>query len=308
MLKARDIRFSEIGCQMHWANLILGIEKCGFKIFSGVIQTRANLQTKSQRPTYDFSAQVDGLKIAEAVDSQLALLKNTVTGVAQLNISGRGASLNPEQAIANLQMTGNLKVTQAELTTIDVMKMVADAMSQTIRKMSDQVPALKGKAVGTLPTGRSRYESITSDFSVSGGQFVSPNFFAKAEPHSGIDLKGNTAVGIRDYSLNTSWDVIDTYNLTHLRDLSVEEAGIRVEHVLAEGDAPVHFMIHVGCTLMAPCYSYTEVPIALGRIALKNISVAVAGRARQEVRKQADSLIRQVAPPSLQDRLKGLFQ
>ncbi len=307
MLKAQGIKISDIGCKMSFKNLTAGLDACGLKVFGGVFKSDFHLQIKPKAPVYQFAVQMNGLDIKQAVESQLALFKNTVTGKANFSIQGQGASLNSNAAVSNMKANGNFKVDQAAFATIDVMKMVGDAIAQAMNQIGNQIPAAKGKTLGAMPSGGSKYELISSDFSIQGGKFSAPNFFAKALPNQGIDIKGTTTVGLKDMSLNTAWDMIDTYNVTHLRDVSVNQNGVQVDHVFAEGNLPIHFPMHAGCTIQAPCYSSTEVPVALGKVALSNVATALTGRAKQEVKKQAESIIKQIVPPSLQNKLKSFF-
>jgi len=110
-----------------------------------------------------------------------------------------------------------------------------------------------------------------------------PDFATKAAVKQGIDLKGNTEIGLKDYSLNTTWDVIDTYNLTGA-NFPVDIAGTHVEHLLAEGNNPVKFTVHAGCTCFQPCYSYTEVPEQLLKVAMNNVAGAAGARAKRRSR------------------------
>ncbi|NBU22026.1 hypothetical protein EBS43_11555, partial [bacterium] len=98
------------------------------------------------------------------------------------------------------------------------------------------------------------------------------------------------------------------YNLTHVRDISVDQLGVSVEHVFADGSAPISLPIHVGCKLTAPCYSYTEIPEYLTKIALKNVGKAASQRASQEAKKKAQEVIQQMAPPAVQEKLKRFFR
>lgn len=307
LIKAKGVRVTDIGCKMSFKDLAAGIDQCGLKVFSGSINANMHLQMKPKTPTYQFGTQVAGLDLGQAVASQMALFKDTLTGKANFSMTGQGASFNPDPAIANLNAKGNMKVDQASFTTIDVMKMVAETLNKTANQLGDKVPALKGKSFGNLPSGGSKYEFISSDFTIAGSKFTAPNFYAKAAANQGIDLKGDVAVGIKDYSLSTNWDVIDTYNLTHAKDITVEQNGVRVEHILTEGNSPFHFPIHVGCTIMAPCYSSTDVPVFLGKIALTNVGNAMAGKAKEEARKHIENALPKSVPPAIQDKLKGLF-
>jgi hypothetical protein len=266
---------------------------------------------RAKTPVYSLTGQVTDLDMSQAIESQMALFKNTLTGKANMTFRGTGSSFNPDAAMSAISGNGNMKVNQAVFATIDVMKMVKDGLNESLGKLGDRIPALKGKTLTHLPNHESKYETVTSDFKIADLKFHAPNLIAQATPNQGIDLKGSTTIGIKDYSLSTTWEVIDTYNLTHLRDISIDEAGIHVPHLFAEGNAPVHFTVHANCTIMAPCYSYVEVPAYLTQVALNNIRSAMAGKAKDEVRKKAESFIDRVAPkeiPSeLKDKLKGLF-
>lgn len=314
-LKAYQVMMTDLTCKLLMKDLVLGMTSCGMKLFQGAVQAKADLQFKPpahpKTPSYQFSTQVTSLNLSQAVESQMALFKNTVKGLASFSMTGQGESFNPESAMIRLKAKGNMGIQKATFATIDVMKMVQEAVNQSIGKIAEKVPALKGKGVNQLPGHESRYEVVSSDFTLQDGKFSAPNFIAKAIPKEGIDLKGATVVGILNYAVDANLEVSDTYNLTQLKDVSVDVSGVKVDHVFSEGNAPVRFPIHIGCTLMAPCYSYTQVPEYLGKVALNNISSALTGKAKDELRKQAEAAIKQAVPPSvqnqLQDKLKGLF-
>jgi hypothetical protein len=136
---------------------------------------------------------------------------------------------------------------------------------------------------------------ISSDFTIAGGKLSAPNFVAKAQKDKGIDLKGSTTVGLKDQSLNADWTVIDTYNLTHARDLSANVAGTDVQHILARGNEPVQFPIHLGGTLSNPEKSYGQVPEYFASVALGNVTGAATSK-----------YIPKNAPPAVQQGIGGL--
>jgi len=310
MLKAKQVKIHDLGCQLSFKQLGAGIDKCGLKVFSGNIQVGSQVQLKPKTPPYQFHGQVSGLDMKQAVESQMALFKNTITGKANFNVQGQGSSFNPQLAISHLKATGNFKVSQAQFATVDIAKMVSDGIGSSVQKIAAKVPGIEGKIPANFYSqsnlssrvSGAAYESISSDFSIGDGKFSMPNFYAKAAVQQGIDLKGQTTVGMQDFSLKTTWDVIDTYNLTGVKDISVDQNGVKVDHIFTEGSAPFHFTVNAGCTIQSPCYSYTEVPEQLSKVALNNISQAVQGKSKEEIRKQAESLI-QKAPPALQKQL-----
>jgi hypothetical protein len=195
-------------------------------------------------------------------------------------------------------------VDQASFATIDVGRMATEALNKAIDRVAEKVPSVKGRKLESLPQGESKFEFISSDFTIADGKFQAPNFYAKAAVNKGLDLKGGTQVGMQDFSLKAFWELSDPYNLTKARDISVEQAGVRVEHILAEGKNPVRFPVHVDCTLLAPCYSYTEVPEYLAKVALNNVAGAAKGRVKAEVQKKIESLIPKVVPKGAGENLE----
>jgi len=131
-----------------------------------------------------------------------------------------------------------------------------------------------------------------------------PDFVAKATPNQGIDLKGSTQIGLKDMSLKAEWQVIDTYNVTHAKDISVSQAGLQVNHILAEGNGPVQFPVTVGCTVIQPCYKYGDVAGYLAKIALNNVAQSARGQLGSQAIQKA---LGNNAPPAIKDKLKHLF-
>ena len=305
-LKAMNVAMTDLSGRMTFKDLTATIDGFGLKIFDGSVQTSATVALKPQVPTYRFSLKVDDLELKKAVESQFSILKNTVLGQADFKMEGQGSSFNTDRAIGSLSAKGSMKISKATLATIDVGKMAGEALNKAIEKLSDKVPAVKGKSI-KVPGGReSRYELISSDFTIGSGKFSAPNFSAKAEANQGIDFSGRTTVGLKDMSLDTAWEIVDTYNVTKAYDLSVEVAGTQVPHILSDKGKPVRFPVSAGCKVVAPCYSYTEVPEFLAKVALANVGQAATGRAKAEIQKKAEEFIRKQAPPSLQEAAKGL--
>jgi len=304
-IKAMNIRISDIVVRKTFRNLVVALEQFSMKVFRGSIKASMSADLKPKAPVYKIGAEVAGLDLKEAVTSQLALFKNTLLGKLFFKLDASGSSFNPTPAVNNLVAKGSFKVEKAAFATIDVGKMASEGIGKALARAGEKVPQLKGKSIKD-PGGReSRYEFVGSDFSIAHARFTAPNFHAKSEPGQGIDLKGNTEVGINDFSLKAAWQVIDTHNLTKARDINVEQAGVRVEHVLAEGSEPVRFPVTAGCSLKAPCYSYTEVPEHFARIAGANIARAAGDKARAEVQKRAQEALKK-APAPVQNAVKKL--
>jgi hypothetical protein len=295
-IKAKGMVMSDINSKMSMRDLVASVESASMKIFGGGVKASFSTNLRPKMPTYKFDASVSKLDIAQAVASQFQAFKNTMTGMASFEMNGTGASFNTDPAMGNLSSKGKFKVESAVFTTLDVGKMVSEGLNGAIGKIGDKIPGLKGKTIGGLGNRESRYEVVSSDFSIHGGQFAAPNFVAKAAPNKGIDLKGNVAVGLKDQSLKADIEVIDTYNVTHAKDISVNQGGVEVNHILAEGNGPVRFPVSVGCTLVAPCYSYTQVPEFLAKVAMNNAMGGLKSKAKSELQNKAKDILKGAIP------------
>ncbi len=312
-IKAKGAMVSDILARMTFRSLTAAIEQFSMKVFSSTITAKMAAQLRPVVPTYQFSTTVTGFDIGQAVASQMQMFKNTVVGKADFSMNGEGASFNSDQAIGALKAKGKMAIANARFASIDVGKMVAEGLNKAIDKIAEKIPAAKGKKISGLPGGESKYELFSSDFVIADGKFSAPNFTGKAAPNQGIDLRGDTLVGMKDQTVKARWEIIDTYNLTHAKDISVEQLGTKVDAILAEKGKPVTFPVSVGCTLAAPCYSYTEVPEFLAKVALNNISGAAQDRVKSEAKSKAKELIQKnipkniQVPPELQNQLNNLF-
>lgn len=304
MIKAKGVKLTGIEGRMSFRNLAMAIERFKLGVFGGQISSTFAAALQPVVPTYQFGLNVQGLDIKEAVESQMSMFKNTVVGKANFSMNGAGSSFNADKATMNLNAKGNLKITDAAFATIDVGKVAGGAINDGLEKLAKKLPQAQGKKVN--PPGReSKYESISSDFTIAGGKFSMPNFFAKAAPNDGIDIKGVTVVGLKDMSLKTEWQLIDTYNFTKAADVSVEAQGVKVPRILAEGKGPVKIPVSAGCNVAEPCFNYTEVPEYLAAVALENVGNAVGGKFKAEAKKQTDE-VKKKAKKQGEKVLKGL--
>jgi hypothetical protein len=107
-------------------------------------------------------------------------------------------------------------------------------------------------------------------------------------------------VGLIDQELKAEWEIIDTYNLTHARDVGFVVSGINVPSALADGNNPVVIPVSVGCKYTSPCPSYGKVPEHFVKVALNNTKRG----ATDVVKKQATEKVEEVG----KKLLKGLFK
>lgn len=306
-LKSRGAEFRDVGGSARLQRLGLDLDRFGLKAFDGSVTAKGRVDLAPKVPTFSLVMNVAGLNLQKAVESQFAPFKNTIAGIATYDMKINGASFNPERAKASLRGSGKMVVQKAVFNTIDIGKLATDAINQSLSKIEAQMPGVKGLSVKTPGNQKSEYESMTADFEIADGKFRAPNFFAKAVPNRGLDVKGNTTVGLLDDSLDAQWEIIDTYNQTKARDLSVNISGSQVNNILAEGGAPVKLPVKVTGTVFDPKVNYLGVPEALAKVALNNLKRAGEERVKQELKKQAEQQI-QKAAPQLENAIKGLFK
>lgn len=279
------------------------------QLWSGKLGLTGALDLNGALPQYQFEANYQNLNLQDAVASQMELFKNTVTGLMSGEVKGMGSSFNPVLAKKNLNANGQLKVVQTHLSTIDINRMVSEGLREMLNQIGSKVPLLKGKELKLDPVS-SDFKQITATFRLKDGEFTSSDFYAQAVPEKGLDLRGDTRIGLIDYSLNGNWEVSDPYNLLKAKEVSFEEGGIRFESVLIESGKPFRFPIRMSGTLLAPRYDYTAIPEMLGEIVLNNIQLAAKQKASQELKKKAQEQIKKFsdqAPAPVKDLLKGLF-
>ncbi|MBI4403946.1 MAG: AsmA family protein [Deltaproteobacteria bacterium] len=308
-IKAYGVKMAPIAGRLVLRNLTASLEAFRMGLWDGTLKCSSFVDLKPKAPSYKLKAEVAGLDLQQAVASQFEKFKNTLLGKASFTMDATGSSFNPEPATRNLHAKGNMTISNVTFATLDIGRVAVDAINQTVRSLQSKYPQV-GSGLPTPKSIESKYDSVSSDYSIANGVFTAPNFFAKAVAQKGIDFKGHTTVGLIDYSLKANWEVIDTYNLTKLRDHSPEISGVRIEHIFAENNNPVKLPVQVSGTLFSPSVSYVAVPEALGKVALGNIGKALEGKAKAELRKKAEEQIKQAtggAPAPVQDALKKIF-
>ena len=286
---------------------VISLKQLKIDLLGGQGTATGELNLMTPIPTYRLSAEFKGLQLAQAIDSQSELLKNSVIGKAQFQFSGKGEGLNPEMAKTKFSGRGSFKVTEARFISLDVGRWVGQGIGSSFLKVVEQVPLLKGKQMPSQVKIESRYDFISSDFTINKGLLEAPNFIAKAVSQKGLDLKGLTELTLKDCGLKARWQVIDTYNLTKARDISLEQGGVKIEHLLAEDNSPVSFPIEIDGTCQAPQFNYEAMSGPLIKVALKNVALGVSKRLTQELGKRLQTEIIHRAGKPLGDALKNIF-
>ncbi|CAN5951492.1 unnamed protein product [Sphagnum jensenii] len=235
-IKAKGIRIDDIALKLQFKNLIAAISGLRMKMYDGSLSGSFSTDLKPKEPAYNLNFALNGLDMQKAVESQFQSFKDTLIGKLSASMQGGGSSFNADAAKKHLQMKGDFKILNAAFQTLNISKMVNDALTGSMGKIADKVPMLKGKDLHISPSGGSKYDSIASNFTINNGTLDAPNFVAKATPRQGIDIKGSTKMGLIDESLDAKWELTDTYHTTGADQLTVNVAGKDIHNFLAKGE------------------------------------------------------------------------
>jgi AsmA protein len=298
-LKAMNVRIDDIAVKIQFKNLVAALSGLKMKLFDGTVAGGFSTDLKPAQPLYNMNLAITGLDISKAVETQFQSFKDTLSGKLSFSALGGGSSFNAAAAKQHLKMKGEFKILNAQFKTINVAKMANDAINGSIGKISDKVPFLKGKNLQISSKVDSTYDSVTGHFTINNGKLDVPDFFAKAAPKRGIDLKGATEMGLIDESLNANWQLIDTQHVTGADQLSVNIAGKEYKNFLAKSvNDPVIIPVSVGCKWSAPCPNYSAAPEYLAGVAASRLN----GVARDVVKSKAIDAVKNALPG-----LKNLF-
>jgi len=303
-IKAMNVRISDIAAKIEMKNLVAGLTGLKMKMYDGVITGGFTTDLKPSNPTYSMNLSVNGFDMQKAVESQFQSFKNTIVGKLSTGLQGAGSSFNPDEAKKKLQMKGDFKIVNATFQSMDIAKMVNSALGDSIVKIASKLPALQGKKVNVPSNKETRYELVSSQFTISGGYLEAPNFYAKAAPKSGIDIKGFTKMGLVDETLDAKWELIDNQHLVEPVNVSI--AGKTIVNTLAKGDKdPLILPITVGCKWSAPCPSYTATAEYLAGVAGGRLAKAAGEEVKSKVKSAVQDAVKKAIGGG--NPLKGLF-
>jgi hypothetical protein len=306
-LRKNGVVFSNVDSFAELKSEVFSVKFIKGDLFGGHVKMEGVINLTGPKPAYKFTTQIQDLQLDEAMASQSEILKKLVVGKAQFQFSGHGEGLEPALIKTRLSGRGSFKVSEARFVMLDVGPMVSQGILESVAKIWQKIPGLKDKEVPRIQVAPSEYEFISSDFSIENGVGEAPNFEAKAKSQKGLDLKGRTQLKLESCDLKADWQIIDTYNLTKVRDQSVVISGVKVDHVLAQGDNPVMLPIHVEGSCRAPKVNYGAMTETLMKVALNNLGRAATQKATQEVTKKLQDEVSKKAETTLKNALKGIF-
>ncbi len=305
-VKAQNTKIDHILAKLQFKNLIAALSGLSLQVFGGTVKGAFSTDLKPEHPNYTLKLEVSSLDMTKAAEAQFPTFKDTLSGQLSTQIEGGGSSFNTEMAKKKLLMKGSFHLADAKFQSMDISKMVGEALSGSMGKIGDKIPGLKGKKIsppGSI-NGDTRYEMVSANFTIQNGVLDAPDFYAKSAPKKGIDLKGATKMGLIDQALDAKWEVIDSQHITGADQLSVDLGGKTVKNILAKSENdPVILPITVGCKWSAPCPNYKDVPEFLAGIALSRVTHG-AGEA---AKKQVTDAVQNAVKNNLGSGLKKIF-
>ncbi len=303
-MKAMNVRIDDIAAKIKMKNLVAALTGLKMKMYSGVIGGAFTVDLKPADPQYTMNLSVNGLDIQKAVESQFQSFKDTIIGNLSANMQGAGSSFNADEIKKKLQLKGDFKIANAMFKSIDAARMANSALGDSIAKIAAKVPALQGKKVNISLNKETRYEMVSSQFTLANGYLEAPNFFAKAAVKSGIDIKGYTKMGLIDESLDAKWELIDSQHLVD--PINVTVGNKTIINALAKGDnEPLIFPITVGCKWSSPCPNYTSSAEYLAGVTLGRATKAIGEEAKEKVKNVVQDAVKKAIGGG--NPLKGIF-
>lgn len=299
-IRAQGVKLAGIHSILETQGLQWTIPQCSFRVFSGGVKMGGS--GHADLKPYHMKMQVDGLNIKEALTWASLSWANTMAGKAEasVDVQGEGSSL------ASWKGQGSMKIRDVVFSGLDLGKIALESVEKSMQPLTKKVPGIQEKVLN-FSQKQSRYNLVSADFKVAGGFFEMSSWMAQARAQEGIDLRGQAKIGLSDKSLEGTWEMIDTYGMTHLEDLSLVQQGVRVDRILAEKNAPVRLPMRLGGKLNAPRFFYEQTSDHLIRVALSNVAQALKGQAGKKLKEQVAPLLKD-APPAIQEQLKKWFR
>ena len=285
-LTVTKVKASELLARITFENKKLLVQPIKLGVFNGNIQANMQANLGVNPPTYQLTADVQGIDLKEATKTQLESFQNTMTGNLSTSFEGKGRSFNSDKLLASLAIDGEFKLADAQFVTVDIGQMVDKGLGDAIANIRKRIKELPDYKPKKLPAKAFGFEIVSSDFSMRDGELRAPNFSALAYENKGVDVEGITTVNLIKDQLSANWALVDTYNKTGLKDIDVKNKNFTVEEVFVKNGEPIKIPVVVGCKLSAPCYDYKSIPAALIGTATKNLK----GVAKQKLKAEVDKL------------------
>jgi uncharacterized protein involved in outer membrane biogenesis len=299
---------TDIQLDLNYRRLKAKLERLALKVFEGQVGVTGQFDLTNKIPSYGVDLSIDQIDIKQAVQTQFESFADTLLGQLSVTARGSGQSLNPSMILPNLDITGRFQVKEATFATVDVAKMVNESVQKAIESVRQKYPQLPEWSPKSLKGQVGRYKQIASDFRLQKGTVRAPGFLAEPYPNKGVTIKGDTEMGLIDDHLQAEWRVIDTYELTDLKDVDLKVGGTTIKSILAKEGEPVWLPIEVGCKLSSPCYRYGAIPQHFVEIAgervKKEVGAKLQGKAKKEIEKKKKEL-EETAKDKVKDLLKG---
>ncbi len=275
-------------------------------IAGGKINSDITTRLKDKTP-YNFTAKISNVDLKKTLTQLLPTYQNLLSGMFDTQISAQG-NLQAHDIVKDAKVSGKFTVNKPVISLIDMSKILDDMLSTISEKVkeklsydlskNDQFKSLKAKVLKQKLTT----DLATASFSLQDKIAKVQNLYLKSTPNNGLDLRGDATINLNNQDLDSKFIIEDVYNLTKVKDINLDQKGIKIEKVFVEGDVfKVPFSIK--CKLTAPCYKYEESSNYLTSIAEDKAEKALKKKGEELIKKQTDGIQK-----NLKKQLKSILK
>ena len=208
-VKTTGVAINDLKGQLALNNLVMQLKDFSMRIFDGSIKGGMSFNARSAKPEVASNITLAGLDTKKMAENAMPLARDSIKGVisAALNVGGPG--LNQSDIVANWRGSGTMDIKDAEFKTLDIGRHIRDG---ALTKLPEPLRG-KIKVPDKLIDREGRYQVMNMKFGLDNGVLNVSDITGKAYPNEGLDLKGGGTIGMGNYALNLTLDIIDTYNL-----------------------------------------------------------------------------------------------
>ncbi|SDJ83365.1 AsmA protein [Ferrimonas sediminum] len=131
--------------------------------FEGILTTKATLDSRTQPVSYQFDSKLVGLSIQPLLKA--AIDSEVMAGTGELTVAGKGASLAPNQVLANLVANGRLALDDGAVYGINV--------AQKIREVKATFDGSEAPAAAEVQ--KTDFSSFATAFAIDKGVVTTPD-------------------------------------------------------------------------------------------------------------------------------------
>ena len=301
LLDIKKLSFNKINSQSIKGNFNFENMNFNSKLSLNISEGNLNLDFSSKledsSTPYNTAVSLTNIELSKTVPMLLPNYKHLLSGKVSTNIKAQG-NLQSHDIIKNLKSSGNLSIKHPVISIVDLNVVIDNLLESVSSKIKDKF-AYDLSSIEKFNSVKERlvkqklsFDSGTSKFNLSEKVFNLTDFYLKATPQKGMDLRGKASINLNNEDLDSLFMLEDVYNLTKLQDVHLTHKGISIDHILVDGQ---YFKIPfaIKCKLSSPCYKYEESINCVTKVAEKNAEKTFKYKGEKIIKDQTDRLKKQ---------------